>query len=138
MRMTLYTEYALRVLLFLGLNRTRLCSVTEIAQAYGISRSHLTKVVHMLGRLGVIETFRGRQGGLRLAHEPASITLGQVVRHTEGELVLPDCAHCPIRSACQLTSVLCKASEAFLAVFDDYTLADMLKPRADLRRLLGQ
>lgn len=137
MKITRYTEYALRVLLYLGLHEDRLCSVSEIAERYDISRSHLTKVVNMLGHLGVIETHRGRNGGLRLARKPVEISLGEVVRHTEGEMQMPDCPACRIKTACRLPGVLGKAAEAFLAVFDDYTVADVLKDGASLKRLLG-
>ena len=137
MRITRYSEYALRVLVFLGLHGDRLCSVSEIAESYRISRSHLTKVVNMLGHLGVIDTQRGRHGGLKLARKPAQISLGEVVRHTEGGMDLPDCLVCPIRSACRLPGVLGKAAEAFFKVFDDYTVADILKDGGSLKRLLG-
>jgi Rrf2 family nitric oxide-sensitive transcriptional repressor len=136
MRLTRYTEYSLRVLLYLGLNRDRLCSVAEIAESYRISRSHLTKVVHALGKHGFIETHRGRNGGLRLAHLPGAISLGQVVRHTEGGLQSPDCAACRLVSACRLTGVLGRAMQAFMQVFDDYTVADLITPGDTLRALL--
>ena len=137
MKITRYTEYALRVLVYLGLYGERLCSVAEIAERYGISRSHLTKVVNMLGHLGVIETLRGRGGGLRLARKPALIPLGEVVRHTEGGMDLPDCVTCPIRSSCRLPGVLGEATEAFLSVFDRYTVADVIRQGGELRRLFG-
>lgn len=138
MRITLYTDYSLRVLLYLGLHEDRLCSVAEIAERYAISRSHLTKVVNMLGHLGVVETHRGRHGGLRLARKPEEIRLGMVMRHTEGNGQVADCAACRIKPACRLPSVLDRALEAFFAVFDDYTVADIIKPRSGLLKLLEQ
>ena len=137
MKITLYTEYALRVLLYLGLHEERLCSVAEIAARYAISRSHLTKVVNNLGHLGVIETLRGRNGGLKLARKADEIPLGQVIRHTEGGDHLPDCAACTLGPACRLPGVLDEAMEAYLAVFDKYTVADILKPKSGLLRLLA-
>lgn len=138
MKITRYTEYALRVLLYLGLHDDRLCSVAEIAERYDISRSHLTKVVNMLGHLGVIETHRGRNGGLRLAHKAEEIRLGVVIRHTEGNVQFAECPDCRLMPACRLPGVMDRAMEAFLAVFDDYTVADILKPRTGLLKLLGQ
>jgi Rrf2 family nitric oxide-sensitive transcriptional repressor len=84
MRLTLYTDYALRTLMYLGLAEPRQASISEVARAYGISENHLIKVVHHLGRLGIVKTSRGRGGGVRLAHSPAQITIGRVVRLTEG------------------------------------------------------
>jgi Rrf2 family nitric oxide-sensitive transcriptional repressor len=137
MKITRYTDYSLRVLLYLGLHDDRLCSVAEIAERYAISRSHLTKVVNMLGHLGVIETHRGRNGGLRLARRPEEIRLGVVMRRTEGHGPVADCEHCTIHPACRLPNVLDRALEAFFSVFDDYTVADILKPRTGLLKLLG-
>ena len=91
MRLTRYTDYALRTLIYLGLNESRVSSIAEIARAYGISESHLTKVVHQLGRIGLVQTTRGRGGGLRLARPPAEIVVGAVVRQTEEDLALVEC-----------------------------------------------
>ena len=136
MRLTLYSEYSLRVLLYLGLHRERLCSIAEIASAYGISDSHLTKVVHALGKDGFIKTVRGRRGGMRLAHAPEAISLGEVIRRTEGGLQSPGCDACPLVSACTLTGVLERAYGAFLQVFDAYTVADITISGDVLRGLL--
>ena len=136
MRLTHYSEYSLRVMMYLGLNSDRICSIAEIAQAYRISENHLTKVVHALGKQGLIETLRGRGGGLRLARAPDTISLGEVVRHAEGALQKPDCEKCPAVSACVLTGVFNRAFGAFLDVFDQYTVADMIRPGARLKALL--
>ena len=138
MRLTLYTDYSLRVLLYLGLHPGRLCSIAEIARGYKISESHLTKVVHALGKQAVIETLRGRGGWIRLARPPEAIRLGEVVRQTEGGLQSPDCASCPLSPGCVLTGVLHKAMRAFFAVFDDYTVADLIVPERGLQALLHQ
>lgn len=136
MRLTRYSEYSLRVLLYLGLHQERRCSIAEIAAAYGISESHLNKVVHMLGRVGFVDTQRGRNGGLRLARPAEAISLGEVLRYTEGGLKSPDCEACPVVSACSLTGILGRALRAFMQVFDEYTVADIVASPQELRRLL--
>jgi Rrf2 family nitric oxide-sensitive transcriptional repressor len=142
MRLTRYTDYALRVLIYLGLQQDRLSSIREIADAYAISESHLMKVVHALGQCGYIETLRGRGGGLRLAKPPGEINLGNVVRDTEDDVALVECfsdrSACRIAGPCRLEHVLRKALEAFLNVLDDYTLADLLRPKfSALKASLG-
>ncbi|WP_132251781.1 Rrf2 family transcriptional regulator [Methylobacterium segetis] len=129
MRLTRYTDYALRTLIYVGLHEPRQSSIAEIARAYGISENHLTKVVHQLGRLGLIRTIRGRGGGLRLARPPAEIVVGAVVRQTEDDLALVECfagGACTITAPCRLRRALGEALAAFLAVLDRYTLADLL------------
>lgn len=129
MRLTRYTDYALRTLIYVGLHEPRQSSIAEIARAYGISESHLTKVVHQLGRSGMIRTTRGRGGGLRLAKPPAEIVVGAVVRQTEEDLALVECfagGACVITAPCRLRRALGEALAAFLAVLDRYTLADLL------------
>ena len=119
MRLTRYTDYALRTLLYLGANEPRQSSIAEIARAYGISENHLTKVVHQLGRLGLVRTIRGRGGGLRLALSPGEIVVGAVVRQTEEDLALVECfgeGACAITPACRLRRALAEALAAFLAV----------------------
>ncbi|MCC6302804.1 MAG: Rrf2 family transcriptional regulator [Gammaproteobacteria bacterium] len=132
MQLTMYTDYSLRVLIYLGLRRDRLSTVSEIAQSYGISRNHLVKVVHNLSTLGFIVATRGKGGGLSLAHPPERIAIGDVVRHTEANFNVVECFDkknkaCPITPVCRLKSVLGDAADAFLRVLDGYTLADMLK-----------
>lgn len=136
MRLTRYTDYALRVLLHLGAYPDRLCSISEISKAYGVSQNHLMKVVHDLGKAGYIATVRGRAGGLRLARAPEEINVGAVVRHTEEGFDLVDCTTCVIAPACGLTSALGKALAAFMQVLDGYTLADLMVKRKALRDLL--
>ncbi len=136
MRLTRYTDYALRVLLYLGTNDDRLISIAEIAQAHDISQNHLMKVVNGLSRDGFIQTVRGRGGGLRLATDPANIRIGTVVRHTEDDLQLADCLNCIIAPACGLTGVLSEGVNAMLEVFDRYTLADLLFSGKQMNKLL--
>lgn len=129
MRLTRYTDYSLRTLIYLGLSEPRQSSIAEIARAYGISENHLTKVVHQLGRLGLIRTTRGRGGGLRLGKPPNEINVGAVVRETEEDLALVECfagGACAITAPCRLRRALGEALAAFLAVLDGYTLEDLL------------
>jgi Rrf2 family nitric oxide-sensitive transcriptional repressor len=136
MELSRFTDYSLRTLIFAGLNPERVVTVTEVATAYRISENHLVKVIHNLGKLGFIETKRGRSGGFRLGREPAAINLGEVVRATE-TLALVEClsadgGKCPITQACVLKRVITEARDAFLETFDRYSLQDMLKPRSKL------
>jgi Rrf2 family nitric oxide-sensitive transcriptional repressor len=140
-QLTRYSDYALRVLIYLAVHRGRLVTIEEIARGYGISRAHLMKVVHELGRCGYVETVRGRRGGLRLGRPPEDIGVGEVMRSTEGRMALVECFEpeqneCPIEPACRLRLVLHEALSAFLAVLDRYTLADLVaRRRASLARL---
>lgn len=131
MRLTAYTDYALRTLIFLAMNRERLATIQDIADTHGIAKNHLTKVVHRLGMLGYIETVRGRNGGLRLGREPADINVGEVVRNTETDFHMAACFEhpkdaCVYESACALKSVLGKATAAFLDVLGSVTLEQMV------------
>jgi Rrf2 family nitric oxide-sensitive transcriptional repressor len=142
MQLTRYSDFSLRVLIYLAVETERLATIEEIARAYGISKAHLMKVVHQLGLCGFVETVRGRGGGLRLARPAQEIPLGAVVRATEGNLSLVECfdparSECAIEPACGLRPVLREALDAFLAVLDRYTLADLVaRRRAPLVRLL--
>ncbi len=141
MRLTVYTDYALRVLMYLAVHPEPKPTIGEIASSYGISRNHLMKVAYELGVAGYIETVRGKGGGLRLARPAEQIGLGAVVRQTEPDLALVPCfdplnAPCAITPACKLRAALHQASAAFLEVLDAYTLADLVGNRAALDRLL--
>jgi Rrf2 family nitric oxide-sensitive transcriptional repressor len=136
MRLTRYTDYALRVLLYLGTHPDKLATIGEIATYHNISRNHLMKVVHQLGALGYIDTLRGKGGGIRLAHKPEEIILGDVVRHTEENLEIVECftpgnSECIIQPGCRLKTVLDEALGSFLATLDLYTLADFLGSQRD-------
>ena len=141
MRLTAYTDYTLRTLMFLALRPGEHATIASIARAYAISEAHLTKVAHQLGLAGDVETLRGRGGGLRLARPAASINLGTVVRRTEPDMnVVPclgDAGACAIGGACVLQTAMAEATAAFLAVLDRYTLADLAAPRRRLATLLG-
>lgn len=136
MRLTRYTDYALRVLMHVAARPERLSSISEIARTYGISHNHLMKVVHDLRKEGYVAAVRGRSGGIRLARNPAEINVGQVVRHTEEGFDLVDCGSCLIAPACGLNGVLQQALGAFMAVLDSHTLADLLTNRAEALRAL--
>ena len=135
MRLTRYTDYAMRVLLYLGARQDRLCSIAEIAQAYGISQNHLMKVVSDLVSAGYLVSVRGRFGGVRLARPPDQINVGAVVRHTEDGFDLVDCGSCVIAPACGLTGALHQALAAFMKVLDGYTLEGLLSRRVDMASL---
>jgi Rrf2 family nitric oxide-sensitive transcriptional repressor len=138
MRLTRYTDYAMRVLLYLGARSPdRLSPIAEIARTYDISQNHLMKIVNDLVNAGYLESVRGRFGGVRLARPPAQINIGEVVRHTEEGFELVDCGSCLIAPACGLTGVLAEALGAFMLVLDGYTLEDLLGRRQGLRELLA-
>ncbi|MFT4172756.1 MAG: Rrf2 family transcriptional regulator [Rhodocyclaceae bacterium] len=140
MKLTSFTDYSLRVLMYLALDRHRLATIQEIAQAYAISENHLMKVVHTLARNGLVESVRGKGGGVRLARDPERIVIGQVVREAEGDaapvICFSDGNACCITPQCQLAGVLAGAFAAFYAHLDAYTLADLLRQPAQLARLL--
>lgn len=133
MQLTRFTDYSLRVLIYLGAHPDAQATVAAIAAEYGISRHHLTRVVHQLGLKGYIETLRGKGGGFRLARSPGLIRIGDVVRDMETGFELAECfrpgeSNCRLLPACALKPVLAEAGRAFLASLDRYTLADLLPP----------
>jgi Rrf2 family nitric oxide-sensitive transcriptional repressor len=131
MRLTTYTDYTLRALLHMGVHRDRLVTIQEIADLHRISKNHMMKVVHQLGVSGVVDTVRGRNGGLRLAREPSEINIGQVVRASESDFYMAECfdpegAPCALARDCRLKNVLRDATDSYLKVLDSQTLADLL------------
>ncbi len=140
MRLTNFTDYSLRVLMFLAATQRR-ATIAEIANVFGISENHLMKVSHVLGRAGVLANVRGKGGGLELAMAPKAINVGYVVRLTEGAPYLAECFGttntCCITRACILRRVLNDAKQAFYAVLDRYTLEDITRNRNALSRLLA-
>ena len=142
MRITGYTDYSLRVLIYLAVLEDRLATIQEVADRYQISKNHLMKVVHQLTRKGYLDSVRGKRGGIRLRMAPADVNLGVLVREMEPDLNLVECFGsdntCVISPVCSLKGVLGQALDAFLATLDGYTLADIVpeKDAPDLIRLL--
>lgn len=131
-RLTQFSDYALRTVLYLGAHPDTVVPVADVARSYGISYHHLTKVAARLCDIGVTEAVRGRHGGLRLIIAPAALNIGWLVRQTEVDFALVECFdaatdQCPITAACRLRSVLHEALTEFLAVLDQYVLADFLQ-----------
>ncbi|MCV2368452.1 RrF2 family transcriptional regulator [Roseateles oligotrophus] len=131
MRLTTMTDYALRLLIYLGQHPERLCTTGEVAQAYGISEAHLTKITHQLGQHGWISTVRGKGGGMKLALPPAELMLGDLVRSVESDFYLVECLgaanSCNLTGMCSLTGIVNAALAAFMAELDRHSLADLLR-----------
>jgi Rrf2 family transcriptional regulator, nitric oxide-sensitive transcriptional repressor len=134
MRLTLHTDYALRVLMYVGVKGGTLSTISEIVERFDISKGHVMKVVYHLAQKGYLETVRGKRGGMRLARKPSQINVGAVVRDMEKELGVLGCLHrakgyCRIEECCVLRTALRDATNAFLATLDRYTLQNLVKPR---------
>ena len=146
MKLTTFSDYTLRVLMYLAVERDGLATITEIATAYGISENHLMKVVHQLARAGVIETVRGKGGGIRLMMDPSDIRLGQIVRTSEGNNPIVEClsdepGRCRITLACRLAPILVRAFDALYQTLDEYSLTDLVEDpqqSQQIRALLKQ
>ncbi len=141
MKLTSFTDYALRVLIYLAARPGRRATIAEIAASFEISENHLTKVVHFLGKSGWLANVRGKGGGLELGLAPELIGVGAVVRLTEGEALPAECfsaegGHCAITPICKLRDVLGEAVDAFYKVLDRYTLADLVHNRQAIARML--
>jgi len=141
MRLTTFSDYTLRVLIYLGVHQGEIATVGQIADSYGISANHLMKVVHYLAQAGYVETARGKGGGMRLGLAPESINIGELVRGTEDNRNLVECfdrdkSDCRIEAACVLRGMLGGALDAFFRSLDAYTLADLIAPRARLANML--
>ena len=141
MRLTIHTDYALRVMIYLALAPDRLATIREISERYDISRNHLMKIVRELGLTGYVETVRGKRGGIRLGRAPETIRVGDIVRDMEDNMNIvecfnPDAPACQILPACVLKGAMVEALDAFMAVLDRYTLADLIKPDRDLAQLV--
>ncbi len=141
MQLTYYTDYSLRVLMYLAVQPERMANISEIAERYGISRNHLVKVVHNLARGGFIKSYRGKGGGIKLARDPEQINIGEVVRYTEGPPKPVECFdakrnRCVIANVCGLAAIVAEACDNFFATLDRYTLADLLKWRSSLSKIL--
>lgn len=135
MRLTRYTDYSLRVLMYVGACDGEVATIAQIASAYGISRDHLMKVAQELGKAGYLRTVRGRFGGLLLARPAQEIVVADVVKRMEPDFDLADCGNCVIEPVCGLTGALREALDAFMEVLGRYTLAELLTTRGDRVRL---
>lgn len=134
MRLTSFTDFAVRLLMYAAAHDDRLITIEEASEVYGISRAHLMKITNALTKAGFLKAVRGRAGGLTLARPPRKIRLGDVMRATEPDFALVECFgaanRCTITRCCRLRGVLHEGLDAFNAVLDKYTLADlMLKPK---------
>ncbi len=143
MKLTKFSDYSLRLLIYLAVHRDRVVSIREVSRAYGVSPHIIVKAVQLLVEEGVVASVRGRQGGLRLDRSPSEINVGRILRRTEPDLDLVECFSpatntCPIAPACGLKGVLMDARKAFLAVLDAHTLADFLPRAPTLVRLLSR
>ncbi len=142
MQLTRFSDYALRVLMYVHAAGDRLVTIEEIAVSYGISKPHLMKVVSALTRAGYLAAVRGRSGGVTLARPAEKIRLGDVVRDTEPDLALVEClgsdSQCAINECCRLPNILKRALGAFLAELDQHTLASIALRPKELRQVLPQ
>ena len=141
MKLTRFTDYSLRVLIYLGLRDNGRVTIREISDAYGISRNHLMKVVSLLTRMGYLDARRGPGGGIALARPPGEIVIADVVRDMEDDLNLVECfcqgGSCVIKPMCKLKTALNQALAAYLDTLERYTLLDLLRPRNELAEVLG-
>lgn len=142
MKLTAFTNYALRTLQMAAIRTPQITRIDDVASAHGINRPHMVKVVHMLGKAGYLETVRGRGGGFRLSRLPEDIRVGDVVRLTEGPIVLVECFHaptntCPLIGICRLSRKLNEATHAFMQVLDETTIADIAQNRNELMTRLA-
>ncbi|WP_170345251.1 Rrf2 family transcriptional regulator [Ruegeria atlantica] len=137
MKLTSYSNFALRSLQLAALKAPNRIRVDDVVRVHGLARPHIVKIVHELGRAGYLETTRGRGGGFRLAKPAEDIVIGDVIRLTEGPLDVVECFNpekntCPLIGICKLSQAIQKATRAFMAVLDDLTLADIAANRAEL------
>lgn len=142
MQLTLHTDFSLRTLIYVALKpEGQLSTVSEVAEALQMPRNHLVKVVHHLGRAGFLHTLQGKNGGISLARPARQICVGDVIREMEPTLQAIDCTkpsgNCRLLPSCQLRLILQEASAAFIAVLDNYTLADLVTEPARMMRLVG-
>ncbi|MEE8339701.1 MAG: Rrf2 family transcriptional regulator [Xanthomonadales bacterium] len=141
MKLTRFTDYSLRVLMYLGLQENSRVTIREISESYDISRNHLMKVVSLLTRMGYLDARRGPGGGIALARLAEDICLADVIMDMEDDLNMVECfgadGECIISPICELKCVLSQALSAYLDTLRNYTLADLLTPKAKLCRMLG-
>jgi len=142
MRLTRFTDYSLRTLIYVGVRHPQFCSIKDVGERYAISQNHLTKIVHELGRVGYLETVRGRGGGIRLGKAPSEINIGEVVRRMEPDFQIVECfgpetGMCCIEPVCALGPILEEAMAQFMSVLDRHTLEDLITSKKLLAELLS-
>ncbi|OIQ78356.1 HTH-type transcriptional repressor NsrR [mine drainage metagenome] len=140
MHLTTFSDYSLRVMMYLGIQHGQLVTISDIAKAYKISENHLTKVVHHLSQHGYVDTVRGKGGGLRLVRDPGTVNIGEMIRITEGDTGLLPCldtdGKCCIQPSCRLIGILRMAQDALFSVLNQYTLTDLLHNDEQLTHIL--
>ncbi|MDD0851636.1 Rrf2 family transcriptional regulator [Halobacteriovorax sp. GB3] len=141
MRLASFTDYSLRVLIYLAIKGQERSTVSEIADKYKISRNHLVKVVHNLSNMGVITSFKGKGGGIVLSKEPVSLKIGKLIKELESDSNLVECfgnsSNCAINPSCKLKAALKVAENKFYEALDGYTLEDILVNKDKLSSSLG-
>ncbi|MDY0022523.1 Rrf2 family transcriptional regulator [Arenimonas caeni] len=143
MKLTDYTDYTLRVLIYLGLHQDELVTIQQVADGYRISKNHLMKIVNQLSQSGVVAATRGRNGGVRLALPPERINIGAIVRATEADFRIVECFdqvnnQCVLSPACRLRAAMHEALEAFFRVLDGLTLADVIANAGQIRAVVAE
>ncbi len=141
MHLSTFTDYTLRVLMYLAIAKDRLATISELAAAYGVSQNHLMKVVHQLSKSGIVESVRGKGGGIKLARQPDQIRLGSVIRASEGDAPIVECFSaerngCRIAPVCRLNRILAQAFDSLFEALDAYTLADLTNNDQELAALM--
>lgn len=141
MQLTQFTDYSLRALIYIALKK-EMCTIKDITDAYSISNNHMIKIIHNLSKLGIIKTIRGKNGGITLAVNPLDINLGDLILKLESNFYLVPCfnkekANCCITPVCKLQNILHEAQKAFMNVLNQFTLADILQNKMELKALLN-
>lgn len=141
MQLTQFTDFALRALIYISLKESGFATINEIAEGYAISKNHLVKVVHKLGQLGLVETIRGKHGGIQLKYQPSEINIGKVVQQLEPHFFIVECfdkknGKCVIAPVCKLKHILCEAKNSFIETLNHYTLADIIANANELKGFL--
>ena len=141
MRLASFTDYSIRVLIYLGIKGDELATVSEISKKYDISKNHLVKVAHNLSKMGLIHSFKGKGGGIRLAQGPESMNIGKIIQDLEKDVVLVECfginGQCKLNPVCKLKAALSVATRSFYKSLESYTLADMIKNKTALKSSLS-
>lgn len=140
MRLTSFTDYSVRVLMYVAQKNGELASIREVSEVYDISRNHLMKVVHLLGKGGYLDTVRGKNGGFRLGKETKDINIGELIRYTEDDLSIVECFSskedkCSLINECSFSNVMQEALQAFMGAADKYTLEDLVKEKKPMNFL---